>query len=243
MSSGNSETDFSTEVSHLSDDIVSACLEPEVLGQILYSRQEFIRPLLSMIKTGENGIMIKAAIGLGHRNLGAESISRLVALLAVNPASELAECKSRVAARILAQQDQLPMKIISTLFQIISQNRDKSLLYHLRTNQSTELFYTHLETTCNLGGTFILEFLLSSLFVGFRNDNISPVWIDGETISSYIFNGEIGSLHLKDELSFRAKFREAQRIADFPEWACISLENITRSLRNVTRALVFCLEQ
>ncbi len=130
---------------YLSDEIVSACLKPEVLGEIVYSRQEFIRPLLTRIEASEDSITtIKAAIALQYRNLSAESISRLVVLLAVKPASELAACKSRAAAIILAQQDQLPMRIMSAnIFQIINQNKDESLLSHLLDNQPKELLHTH----------------------------------------------------------------------------------------------------
>lgn len=160
---------------YLGDKFISACLKPEVLGNIEYSQQEFIKPLLTRIKRGKDDIVTKAANAWGSYNLGAESISRLVDLLAVKPPSELAACKSRAAARILAKQNQLPTKIIPTLFQIINQNPDERLLYLLWRNQSTKAFYTHLKTICNLKGTFILEFILGKLITGYINENSSLI--------------------------------------------------------------------
>lgn len=192
---------------YLSKEFISACFKPGVLGSIVYNRQEFIEPFLTRMERGEDDMVTNAAHAWGSYNLGAESISRLVALLAVKPPSELAARKSQAAAMILAQQDQLPVVIIPTLFQIA--NEDISLLFCLWDNQPTALFYTHLEIICNVTEIFILGSILSGILIGYINESNSLIWIDGGTISFYLSDGEISSLRLKDERRFRTKFREA----------------------------------
>lgn len=218
---------------YLSDEVVSTCLEPDNLDRIIHRRPEFIRPFLTRIEMHGENIPTEAVIALGEHDLDVESINRLVALLAVKPASKLAASKSRAAATVLVKQNQLSTETILTLFEIINQSKDEYLLWKLWWDQSIELFYSHLETICNLGEKFILDFVIQRLLRGSKNGISSPAWIDGETISFYRPDGKLVSLRLRDQHCFRTKFRKAQIRAGFPEWARIPLSRTTWSLRNV----------
>ena len=69
------------------------------------------------------------------------------------------------------------------------------------------------EITCH-----ILETLLHRSV-----ESLTPAYINGKTLYSYAADGKLTEKTLKDEKAFRENFREGQRLAGFPEWACVNL--------------------
>ncbi len=52
-------------------------------------------------------------------------------------------------------------------------------------------------------------------------EDVTPAYINGNTLHYEAADGKMKSLPLKDERAFRKKFSEAQRLIGYPPWACI----------------------
>jgi hypothetical protein len=187
--------------------------------QEIYDREPFVEPLMKVLENSLDERMVTGAEKAlrWRKDLDNTAKSRLGALLAAKPTSELAACKSSAAVDLLCNQSTLPATIISALHEVYHENEDFGRFYWLWWDRHIEQFCTNLETFDPLINQEILckALLLQSY------EELTPAYIDGSNLWFYASNGRLTSQRLRDERAFRKSFREAQELAEIPEWAWI----------------------
>ena len=160
---------------------------------------------------------------LTHTNLHQESVQRLRSLLITDFTTELAALKSRIAFNCLLFQVKLDRETILDLHDIIrekvTRNEESQLdIKRLWKSRHIEQFCTNLACFDSEIISYILRaFLLRPV------EDLAPAYIHGKTLYFYAADGKLTEQKLEDEAAFRKRFREAQRMAQIPEWAWIKL--------------------
>ncbi|KAL8901994.1 MAG: hypothetical protein Q9207_004919 [Kuettlingeria erythrocarpa] len=116
--------------------------------------------------------------------------------------------------QILARQAQLDKESILALNNVLVEEAISFSEFWY--NRHLEQFVTSLESFKPQILVEILKVLLER-----SAEDITPVYINGNTLHYQAADGKMKKLLLDDEQSFRKRFREAQHLVGLPPWACI----------------------
>jgi hypothetical protein len=187
--------------------------------EAIYDREPFVEPLMYALENAPDEETVDCTKNAlqWRKDLDNTSMSRLGALLATNPSSELAACKSAAAVSLLCKQSTLPATIIPALHEVLHANEDYYLFRELWRHRHIQQFCTNIEI---FEPSIVKDILWGGLLLR-SYEELTPAYIDGSNLWFYASNGQLTSQHLRDERAFRKRFREAQKLVEIPEWAWI----------------------
>lgn len=180
----------------------------------LYKRQAFAEPLVDALCEASDKVHVENLVyALDFQDLDQKSTGRLRELLDSGSAF-LGPCVERVH-RLLFRQAEHDRGSISNFQNVTSEEGIPFLqLWYTR---HLEQFAISLETI----EPYIIDKILPILLHRSAED-ITPVYINGNTVHYQAADGKMKKLLLKDEKSFRRMFRKAQRLVGFPDWSCVN---------------------
>ena len=187
----------------------------------LYKRKAFAEPLVDALcwwckESNENQVKTLVRALRYHDDLNQKSIERLRELLdsdSIMPGPYVAEVYD-----LLSWQAKIDREDILTLNNIlyIVPNEHKYEFEIFWRKRHLEQFVTSLESIEPFTIDRILKVLLRR-----SAEDITPIYLNGNTLHFLAADGKMKKLVLKDEQSFRKTYRKAQLMAGLPHWSCI----------------------
>lgn len=186
----------------------------------LFSRHIFAKPLVNALYEADDHDEVKNLVYAleFQKNLSQDLVARLRQLL-ISGSTLTYSCARRLYYLLFGQVVLSKENILALYYcEDSSENdiRDDLSWRDLWRDRHLEQFVTSLESFEPYRLSCVLENLLSRSI-----ENITPVYIHGNTLHYQASDGKMKELQLENEQDFRRMFGFAQRLAKLPLWSCI----------------------